>query len=50
LSLQVREIERTTDSVLANPTRPMETVKGIIGTTGVGAAERASNAQEIEDR
>ena len=50
LSLQVREIERTTDSVIANPTRPTEMVKISIRASESGPAERASNAQEIEGR
>jgi hypothetical protein len=50
LSLQVREIERTSDSVTSNPTRPAEMVKVSMMAPGPGPAERASNAQEIEDR
>jgi hypothetical protein len=48
LSLQVREIERTTDSVTANPMRPAEAVKVSLVTSGPD--ERASDAQEIEER
>jgi hypothetical protein len=48
LSLQVREIERTTDSVTANPTRPTEMVKVSVEATSTGPAGQASNAQEIE--
>jgi len=50
LSLQVREIERTTDSVAANPTRPAEAIKVTMVAAGHGQADRASGVQEIEGR
>lgn len=50
LSLQVREIERTSDNVTANPMRPTETVKVGLVASGSGPVERASEAQEFEGR
>jgi hypothetical protein len=50
LSLQVREIERTTDSVTANPMRPTETVKVSLVAADDGVPEKASEAQELEGR
>lgn len=46
LALRVREIERTSDNVHANPTRPAEAMKGIVITAqaapGSKAAEKGS--------
>lgn len=50
MSLQVREIERTCESVHSNPTRPTETIKSIVMTTHGQQVPQAASAQEIEGR
>lgn len=50
LSLQVREIERTSGSVTVNPLRPSESVRVSMVTAGPGHGERLSTAPEIADR
>jgi hypothetical protein len=50
LSLQVREIQRTNDSIAANPMRPTETVNASLAASGSGQAENASEAQESGGR
>ncbi len=50
MSLQVREIERTTESVHATPHRPTEAMKSIVMTTHGHQMSQASPAEEIEGR
>ncbi len=50
MSLQVREIERTCESVHSNPMRPTETIKSIVMTTHGHQVPQAASAQEIEGR
>ena len=50
LSLQAREVERTSDSVTANPMRPTEAAMVSLVTMGPDGADRPPEAQEIENR
>ncbi len=50
MSLQVREIERTTESVRDNPHRPTEATKSIVIATHGHQMSQAPSAEEIEGR
>jgi hypothetical protein len=50
LSLQVREIERTTESVQTTPLRPTEAMKSSVLTTHGHHASQNMSAEEIEGR
>ena len=50
LSLQVREIERTSESVHMNSMRPTESVKGIVVTSHAHQVQRSDEIEEIAGR